>query len=137
MSNEAVPGWPLVSKLEFGALSSAVPCARLHTRFMLAEWNLSHVSEPAERIVSELMTNALQATWTYHTHTPVSISLLVNEKQLSIEVWDGVQQPPIQRAHAIDEEGGRGLEIISMLADSWGTYHPEIGGKTVYAVIIL
>jgi hypothetical protein len=83
------------------------------------------------------MTNALQATWSYRTHTPVSISLLANEKQLGIEVWDGVQQPPVPRTHAIDEEGGRGLEIISMLADRWGTYHPAIGGKTVFAVITL
>jgi len=30
--------WPLRSSLELGALSSAVPCARLHVKHVLWEW---------------------------------------------------------------------------------------------------
>jgi hypothetical protein len=32
------PRWPLVSSLEFGALDSAVPCARLHASTVIHEW---------------------------------------------------------------------------------------------------
>src|SRR6266567_3081009 len=33
--------WPYLSFLELGALPGAVPCARLHTRQMLWEWDLA------------------------------------------------------------------------------------------------
>ena len=53
------PGrWRLTSKLEFGPLASAVPCARLHAKNIFREWDLAHVADDAELIVSELMTNA-------------------------------------------------------------------------------
>ncbi len=36
--NDVTGRWPLRSFLELGALPSAVPCARLHTRHLLWEW---------------------------------------------------------------------------------------------------
>jgi hypothetical protein len=53
--------WPLRSFLELGALPSAVPCARLHTRAVLWEWGL-RPGEQAELVVSEIITNAVQAS---------------------------------------------------------------------------
>ncbi len=53
--------WGLRTQLELGALGGAVPCARLHTRHVLWEWGLSGLGESAELIVSELVTNAVQA----------------------------------------------------------------------------
>src|SRR2546430_14597646 len=54
--------WELRTFLELGALPSAVPCARLHTRQVLWEWQLSPLADTAELIVSELVTNAVQAS---------------------------------------------------------------------------
>src|SRR5690348_1671991 len=54
--------WSLTDRLDLGCLPSAVPCARLHTRAILAEWGLAHLNDTAELLVSELATNALQAT---------------------------------------------------------------------------
>ena len=50
------------SHLVLGALPSAVPCARLHARLVLAEWDLKPLAETAELIVSELVTNAVRAS---------------------------------------------------------------------------
>src|SRR5262249_8103131 len=53
---QAVPDfsrWPLQSHLILGALPSAVPCARLHTRHMLWEWGLQPLTDQAELIVSD------------------------------------------------------------------------------------
>jgi hypothetical protein len=54
--------WPLRSHLELGALPSAVPCARLHTKQVLWEWGVQALIDPAELIVSELVTTALYAS---------------------------------------------------------------------------
>jgi len=52
---------PLRSYLELGALPTAVPCARLHTRQLVWEWGLTGLGATAELLVSELVTNAVQA----------------------------------------------------------------------------
>src|ERR1700680_3898280 len=46
------------STLEFLPLPTACPCARGHTRNVLAEWHLPGIAVDAELVVSELMTNA-------------------------------------------------------------------------------
>jgi len=48
------------SHLVLGALPSAVPCARLHAKLVLAEWGLKALAETAELLVSELVTNAVR-----------------------------------------------------------------------------
>ncbi len=53
--------FPQRSSLLLGALPSAVPCARLHTRQVLWEWGLSEIAGIAELLLSELVTNAVQA----------------------------------------------------------------------------
>jgi hypothetical protein len=45
--------WPLRTFLELGALPGAVPCARLHTRQVLWEWNLTRLTESVELVVSD------------------------------------------------------------------------------------
>jgi hypothetical protein len=45
--------WPLQTFLKLGALPSAVPCARLHARQILWEWNLEPLTDSTELIVSD------------------------------------------------------------------------------------
>src|ERR1039457_4276021 len=54
--------WPHQSFLELGALSGGVPCARLHARHVLWEWGLAAFSDSTELVLSELATNAVQAS---------------------------------------------------------------------------
>jgi hypothetical protein len=51
-----------LSGLEFGGLPGAVPCARMHARQVLTERGLDELAHTAELLVSELMTNAVQAS---------------------------------------------------------------------------
>ena len=53
---------PLRSSLELGALSTAASCAGLHVKHVLREWGLNSLAESAELLVSELVTNAVNAT---------------------------------------------------------------------------
>jgi anti-sigma regulatory factor (Ser/Thr protein kinase) len=125
----------MVSRLELGPLPSAVPCARLHTKVILCEWDLGPVADEAELIVSELTTNALQASLSLTKPQPLVLRLLADDARLIIQVWDAVPTAPDVRPHAPDAEAGRGLEIVSLLSDRWGSYRSRSGGKTVWAAI--
>ena len=128
--------WRLASKLEFGPLPSAVPCARLHAKNILREWDLAHVADDAELIVSELMTNALRAAGPLPNIEPIVLHLRASDEYLVIQVWDALSAAPAPRPHAIDSSTGRGLEIVSLLSDRWGYYHPADGGKFVWAALV-
>jgi histidine kinase-like protein len=129
----AIPPSHWEDSLAFGALPGAVPCARGHTKLVLMEWGLHHVVEPALYIVSELMTNSVKVSQPLPQRPPVVLTLHASSHQLMIGVWDAVSQPPAPKQHDIDAEGGRGLDIVTMLSDQWGYHHPAYGGKTTWA----
>jgi len=130
--------FPRRSSLLLGALPSAVPCARLYTRQVLWEWGLSEVAEVAELLLSELVTNAVQASRANFNHMPVNVRLSANRDCLLIEVWDGNVQPPVLHEPendfpALDAESGRGLFLVETLSERWGWYptrNPE--GKVTW-----
>lgn len=106
--------FPRRSSLLLGALPSPVPCARLHARQVLWEWGLSEVAETAELLLSELVTNAVQAARTTVSDLPVNVCLSANRDRLLIEVWDSYVQSPLPRMleHGfpeVDAESERGL----------------------------
>lgn len=127
--------WPLADRLDLGALPSAVPCARLHTRAILAEWDLAYLEDTAELVMSELVTNALQAIRAAGLTSPLTIHLHANKAHLRIGVWDALRRPPAQHPHDPAADHGRGLQIVTALSRDWGTYYPAQGGKIVYALI--
>jgi anti-sigma regulatory factor (Ser/Thr protein kinase) len=127
--------WPLADRLELGCLPSAVPCVRLHARAILAEWGLAHLNDTAELVISEIVTNALQASWAANLSSPLTIHLHANEAFLCVGVWDALPQSPTQHPHELTADHGRGLHIVAALSDRWGTCHPAHGGKIVYALI--
>jgi two-component sensor histidine kinase len=110
-SPAACQDWPLATKLELGPFPSAIPCARIHARLVLLEWNLGELAADAELIVSELTTNAIRAT----SH-PVTLFLKSDGHALIIEVWDSLSETPGPKPHAIDAESGRGMELVSILS---------------------
>jgi anti-sigma regulatory factor (Ser/Thr protein kinase) len=128
--------WLLGDFIEFGALVTAVPCARLHTRQVLWEWGLTQLTEDAELIVSELMTNAVFASESMETTFPVRLWLLSDKEHVAILVWDANPRPPVNLDPDVDAEWGRGLLLVAASSKRWGSYPaPDIGGKVVWAVI--
>jgi anti-sigma regulatory factor (Ser/Thr protein kinase) len=137
-------GWPLSAHLPLGALPTAVPCARRYTRVILDEWDLAALADSAELIVSELLTNSVQAT-TDEDGQPrygeaglpvVHLRLASDHARVLVEVWDSVPRPPAARQATSDEEGGRGLALVEALSDRWDwTTVPGWSGKVVWAEI--
>lgn len=129
----------------FAALPTAAHDARAFTARVLDSWELSHVTETAVLLVSELITNALAHAGGV-LDPPEDLGELVGEvasvmlglsvrESLRIEVWDQSGIPPVRRAAAEDAENGRGLELVESLSKEWGCDVLTTGGKIVWAAL--
>ena len=132
--NDLTGRWPLRSYLELGALPSAVPCARLHTRQLLWEWQLTVLSDTAELLVSELATNAVQITQADGRDAPVRLWLLADRARLLMLVWDASPLPPVRVSPDGEAENGRGLLRVEALSTRWDHFGHHSGGKVVWAL---
>jgi anti-sigma regulatory factor (Ser/Thr protein kinase) len=93
----------------------------------LAEHDLPDpVQTLAALLVSELATNVV-----LHAHTPFALCAELTPFELRVEVADGSSQPPVVMNPAPTQQGGRGLLMISRLADVWGV-DPTPDGKLVW-----
>jgi anti-sigma regulatory factor (Ser/Thr protein kinase) len=132
--NDVTGRWPLRSFLDLGALPGAVPCARLHTRQLLREWQLTGLTDSAELVVSEITTNAIQITQADGRTTPVRLWLLADRTRLLILVWDASPLPPVRMSTSDDAENGRGLLLVDTLSTRWNFFaHQQ--GKVVWALL--
>jgi anti-sigma regulatory factor (Ser/Thr protein kinase) len=129
--------WPLQSSLELSAFPGAVPCARLHARQMLWEWRLTGLSDIAELLISELVTNAVQISRADGQTTPVRLWVLADRTRVLILVWDSSPLPPVRMRTSEDDENGRGLLLVETLSTRWDWYFPpqQNGGKVVWALM--
>jgi anti-sigma regulatory factor (Ser/Thr protein kinase) len=129
--------WPLHSFLELGALPGAVPCARLHARQLLWEWGLAALTSSTELVVSELVTNAIQASRKTGLAAPVRLWLLSDKAQVLVLVWDASPHSPVRADVSDETENGRGLVLVDAVSQQWAWYFPaaEEGGKYVWAQI--
>lgn len=138
--------WVRQSYLELGAMASAVPCARGHVRLMLREWGLQSLTDPAEQVVSELMTNAVAATyglvgsrlggrWSADV-PPVRLWLAADGQQVLVQVWDGSDRMPEPKDLDPEREHGRGLWLVEALSEDWGAFRSaHASGKVTWAAV--
>jgi anti-sigma regulatory factor (Ser/Thr protein kinase) len=108
--------WPLQDFIELGALTGAVPSARLHSRHVLWEWGQARLSESVELVVCELMTNAVAASGLAELVLPVRLWLLSDKTRVLILVWDANAQPPVRFNSGDEDEGGRGLVLVEAVS---------------------
>jgi anti-sigma regulatory factor (Ser/Thr protein kinase) len=136
MPRSGISEWPLSSQIEFGALATAVPCARLHARHVLWEWRMERAVETTELLVSELVTNSVQASEGLGTVGLPVIRLWLgcDRSCVLIRVWDGIDEMPVRRAAGPGDDRGRGLLLVEALAAGWGCER-EASGKTTWALV--
>ncbi|MEU9354830.1 SpoIIE family protein phosphatase [Streptomyces griseoloalbus] len=115
-----------VAVWELPADPAVVAEARKTTIRQLAHWGLDELVFTTELVVSELVTNAIR-------HATGRVRLrLIRERALVCEVFDGGATAPHLRHPRAMDEGGRGLLLVSQLAQRWGTrFVPE--GKIIWA----
>ena len=103
---------------------------------MTAEWGLQPLAETVELLVSELVTNAIQASQRLSRAEPavVHLWLIRGQNSITVCVWDASADMPVRHDAGADEESGRGLMIIDAVSSDWGAYLKD-GGKIVWARI--
>lgn len=94
------------------------------------DWGQEALSDSAQLIITELVSNAVR-----HAGTEVDISVSLLQRYLRLSVRDGSRELP---RHNTSEdplrEEGRGLTVIAALATGWGST-PTKDGKVVWAAL--
>ncbi|MGW3316730.1 ATP-binding protein [Streptomyces fungicidicus] len=126
---------PLLSSTRRGAR-----LARLLAAEQLRAWPESpDVTERAEQIVAELAANAALHGRVNSRDVRLALTLDTTAGLLRIAVTDArgehFPSPPAECGNAPDAESGRGLLLVTALADRWGVEPYAPGGKTVWARI--
>ncbi|MGW3341709.1 SpoIIE family protein phosphatase [Nonomuraea rubra] len=99
--------------------------AREYIRAQLSTWHLDALSMTTELLASELVGNVVR-----HAKGPIRLRLL-RSNMLTCEVSDGSLTTPRPRRATATDEGGRGLQLISAIAQRWGTRYTA-NGKCVW-----
>src|SRR5262249_47915468 len=101
-----------------------------------AGWDLGALGEPAELVVSELVTNAIQACKAAGARRQVRLRLVSDRARVLIEVQDGSPQPPVPVDATAEDESGHGLRMVEAMSAAWDWYpHRASGGKVVWALV--
>ncbi|XCM81225.1 SpoIIE family protein phosphatase [Kitasatospora sp. HUAS MG31] len=124
LPEDSVGDWRFPSEPTSVAKAREAACGWLLAR------GLDELVDTTELLVSELVTNALR-----HGRGEIRLRLL-RDRSMVCEVWDdGYAQPRQRRAQETDE-GGRGLQLVSLLAERWGSRRTP-NGKIVWFELAL
>jgi serine phosphatase RsbU (regulator of sigma subunit)/anti-sigma regulatory factor (Ser/Thr protein kinase) len=96
----------------------------------LRGWGLDDLIPVAELLVSELVTNAVR-----YAQGPIGLRLVL-ENGLVCEVFDDSAALPRLRYPGVEDERGRGLQVVSQLAQRWGARRTP-SGKVVWCELAL
>ncbi|MFD3789495.1 ATP-binding protein [Streptomyces cyaneofuscatus] len=101
---------------------SSIPVVRKFTRKALIEWGCEDRAYDMLLCVTELATNALRHGVPPGRGFRVKISLERMEQVIRIELHDSGDGEVLaaDRWPGVEDEGGRGLLLVSALADKWG-----------------
>ncbi|WP_160146940.1 ATP-binding protein [Thermomonospora echinospora] len=100
------------------------------TQVHLAKWGASErFADNVRLVVSELVTNSVAAC----PGRAIVFVMYAVVGAVVVEVRDPSERAPVHRPAGPGDEGGRGLQIVGALAESWGTRWPPGGGKVVWA----
>ena len=116
------------ASIDVPATSRGPAAARRVVSAMLPVWGLADLTDDAELVVSELVTNA-------YLHAPgtdsFELELVRRAEGVRISLADGASVRPIIADLGDEHPSGRGMAIIAQLATGWGA-EDHHGGKRVW-----
>lgn len=120
------PELPHTYTLFAPASASSPKVCRDFVRSALVTLGLGHLADAAALCTSELVTNVHQ-----HTKGDVHLRAAIAATHVRVAVYDGSDQLPSPRRAPAEDEGGRGLFLVTALSDVCGVT-PTGGGKGVW-----
>lgn len=137
-------GWTCYPKLALRTPRPDARSVRAGRDFTIAtvrRWGAAERGDDIAVVVSELLTNALRHALPDAGPAPrpgsVRLALLQPGRCVICAVADPSPKAPTPREPGILCEGGRGLQVIGALAETWGCTPPSHGGKVVWALFSL
>ena len=126
------PPAPRTLTVDLSCDLTAPRAARHLLAAVLPQWGVDdpEVLDGASIVVSELVTNVL----VHGGSGALTLSLELREKRLTLAVADEAPGVPAPRQAADDEESGRGLGIVTLLAESWDVEPTPAGKRVVVAI---
>jgi hypothetical protein len=138
------PGWTCYPKIALrtpGLDASSVRAGRDFATATMRRWGAAERCDDIAMVVSELLTNALRHALPDAGQAPrrglVRLGLLQPGLSVICAVADPSPEAPTPREPGVLCEGGRGLHVISALADIWDCTPPSRAGKVVWALFSL
>ena len=110
---------------------TSVPDARRWAAAVLRVWGIADTDD-LEVIVSELMTNAVEASapdWT------ITVRLLADDELVMAVVVDENEDLPMPLSPDDESLSGRGLFIVAALSRDCGYVLGRFGGKSIWATV--
>lgn len=104
------------ARASFPCAPASAGKARKFVRGQLAAAGLSELSDVAELLVSELVSNAI-----LHAGTDLEVVVRVTPGRVSVEVHDRGPGSATRRHYSATSGTGRGLVLVDELAREWGT----------------
>jgi anti-sigma regulatory factor (Ser/Thr protein kinase) len=101
--------------------------ARRIVRRSCNELRVEELSDTAALLTSELVTNAIR-----HAPGPVLLAVACRHGRLVVSVSDTDPRPPQARRARARAIGGRGLALVDLLAERWGSRSLPGDGKAVW-----
>jgi anti-sigma regulatory factor (Ser/Thr protein kinase) len=115
------------AELALDMTPSAARRARAFVRMSRCPVHEGTVLDDALLLVTEMVANAVM-----HGAPPLSIAVECDKRTVEVRVRDGSAVRPKQRRVTAEDEDGRGLLLVSSVADSWGVDALASGGKEVW-----
>ncbi|MGH9044553.1 MAG: SpoIIE family protein phosphatase [Acidimicrobiales bacterium] len=123
---------PRVFATRLDAAAPEAARARALATSAFAEWGIAEEAHhDAVLILDELVTNAI-----VHGAPPIAMRVRCAAHELVIEVSDSLPAPPRKLRPSPQDEHGRGMQLVSLLASRWGTT-PTRRGKRVWCTLPL
>jgi anti-sigma regulatory factor (Ser/Thr protein kinase) len=117
----------------------SVKAGRDFTRATLRDWGMGALTDLAELVVSELVTNALRhgipAARKLAGQPCVRLRLLAQAPFVMCMVTDLERAIPVIRDADAASECGRGLTVVEACCVRWGWHLLDEGGKVVWALL--
>ena len=117
----------------------SVKAGRDFTRATLRDWGMSALTDLAELVVSELVTNALRhgipVARKLAGQPCVRLRLLAQAPFVMCMVTDLERAIPVIRDADAPSECGRGLTVVEACCVHWGWHLLDEGGKVVWALL--
>lgn len=113
----------------FDGSPESVREARAFVAGVVGAWELPDIEEVAALLTSEVTTNAVR-----HAGTAFSVSVERRPAEVLVKVRDGSPALPQPKEVPLDSEGGRGLPIVRILSNRWGSTTRDDGKLVWFAL---